>query len=193
MVFCRPKHTRGTSEPFSIHIQVVASMMQNKQTYDTQCIRLVCLSWLCMSRDFVDVSIIFFRWLSIFVEEIPSMIPRYLIYDRGCVSDLLPDMMKPAFPAKSDLPPTFSLWIFFARINWKFDVMASVLLLSFWLSVHSYFMFMIKSHLFKNKDRLPKITFGVFLTNFSFAAKSLICCQHTCLRWRSTWLLKINL
>ena len=59
--------------------------------------------------------------------------------DRGCVSDLLPDMLKPAFPAKSDLPPTF----FVA----------------------------------KNKDRLPKITFR-FLLFFSFAAKSLICCQE---------------
>ena len=61
---------------------------------------------------------------------------------RGCFSDLLPDMLKPAFPAKSDLPPTFLGGFFVA----------------------------------KNKGRLPKITFGVFLF-FSFAAKSLICCQ----------------
>ena len=32
---------------------------------------------------------------------------------RGCFSDLLPDMLKPAFPAKSDLPPTFLFGTFF--------------------------------------------------------------------------------
>ena len=50
-------------------------------------------------------------------------------------------MLKPAFPAKSDLPPTFGGGDSFVT---------------------------------KNKGRLPKITFGVL---FSFAAKSLICCQ----------------
>ena len=64
------------------------------------------------------------------------------LINRGCVSDLLPDMLKPAFPAKSDLPPTI----------WGGSVA-------------------------KNKGRLPKITFGVSSFFFSFAAKSLICCQ----------------
>ena len=36
---------------------------------------------------------------------------------RGCVSDLLPDMLKPAFPAKSDLPPTFIFVSFFVAKN----------------------------------------------------------------------------
>ena len=36
--------------------------------------------------------------------------------DRGCASDLLPDMLKPAFPAKSDLPPT----IYFPKITFGF-------------------------------------------------------------------------
>ena len=58
--------------------------------------------------------------------------------NRGCVSDLLPDMLKPAFPAKSDLPPTSFFVNFFVA---------------------------------KNKDRLPKITFGVFFSFF------FICCQ----------------
>ena len=34
---------------------------------------------------------------------------------RGCFSDLLPDMLKPAFPAKSDLPPTFLCFFFVAK------------------------------------------------------------------------------
>ena len=33
---------------------------------------------------------------------------------RGCFSDLLPDMLKPAFPAKSYLPPTF-FWVCFSK------------------------------------------------------------------------------
>ena len=36
---------------------------------------------------------------------------------RGCVSDLLPDMLKPAFPAKSDLPPTCFFVNFFVAKN----------------------------------------------------------------------------
>ena len=31
---------------------------------------------------------------------------------RGRASDLLPDILKPAFPAKSGLSPTFFCWIF---------------------------------------------------------------------------------
>ena len=85
---------------------------------------------------------------------IPKAKPRGVVKTRkpmryrGHVSDLLPDMMKPAFPAKKPFG-------------------------SFFVA--------------KNKGRLPKITFGFFIS-LSFAAKSLVCCQKLDLLQVSSYL-----
>ena len=47
--------------------------------------------------------------------HLPSMPAPLALHRRECVSDLLPDMLKLAFPANSDLPPTILLWKFFCR------------------------------------------------------------------------------